>query len=777
MKNILLVVIALFFTHQLFSQSVKGRVIDEESNKGIPDAVVFLHELNTSTFTNEEGEFQFDAVRNGNYHLHISCIGYEGISLGLKVPMTDILLIPMKPTLLELSQAVIEDSFQKTGEDENSLSILQMGNEELEEKGLTSLSEALNTMPGVRSISVGSGIAKPVIRGVTGNRVLVNQQGIKQEGQQWGNDHGLEIDPNGVDRLELIKGPGSLWYGSDGLGGVINILPTPIPNRNTWNTTAKSYARSNDSSFGFSVAGGFRKESFFLNAHASLRDYGDYRVPADSFVYLTRVLPIIDSRLKNTAGRDQGASLELGKLGKRGYVRVKASHFRQRAGLFPGIFGIPGVESLQDDGNSRDVGSPAQQVEHNKLSLNLNRSFNSGWLEMDGAIQHNRRQELVNGSSGMLDALDLILLSYTLNGRFHFHNDAGTVIGFGSSHLDNRTGGFEFLIPEYQASNVGVFFTSRLRRSRGSTWNYGLRADIGNLNSSGYYQAILDDTGVEIGTEERSPEFDELFLNFSGALGWSKDLSERTHLKFNFGKSFRIPNAAELGSNGVHHGTFRHEKGDASLKAEHGYQLDGAFYFQEKKFLFRFTPYLNYFEGFIYLRPSAVFSELAEAGQVYQYTQHDAIYTGYEFLSDFHPREELHVELASEYVYSYNIVTGLALPFTPPLRNRISLSWEEEFKISSLGIGSEIIQVASQNRVDRNEDKTPGYFLWNAHLKYKIPGEKTGIQIILQVQNILDENYLDHLSRYRQLNLPAQGRNLNLQVIIPLNGETKSKSK
>jgi iron complex outermembrane receptor protein len=256
------------------------------------------------------------------------------------------------------------------------------------------ISQNLSRLPGVNQLQTGVGISKPVIRGMSGTRILVSDLGLKQEGQQWGSDHGLELDPFGAEKIEVIKGPSTLLYGSDALGGVIRIQTPSIPEEGLSGENATLF-RSNNNYIGNSLSINGKKGKWFGKARATWSEYGDYKVPAKSFTYLNRTLPIENERLKNTSGRDFHYQITGGYAGERGVTKLTWSHFHQRNGLFPGIVGIPTGSNVADDGDRRNVDLPQQNVDHYKLAVNSSINLSEGWLQFDAGVQRNERQELI----------------------------------------------------------------------------------------------------------------------------------------------------------------------------------------------------------------------------------------------------------------------------------------------------------------------------------------------------------------------------------------------
>jgi iron complex outermembrane receptor protein len=231
-----------------------------------------------------------------------------------------------------------------------------------------------------------------------------------------------------------------------------------------------------------------------------------------------------------------------------------------------------------------------------------------------------------------------------------------------------------------------------------------------------------------------------------------------------------MPTAAELSMNGVHHGTFRHERGDPDLTSERGWQADLNISYHQQEFLISITPYFNFFQDYIYLRPTVEFSDLPGGGQIFEYTQHDAIYTGGELMVDYHFLKNVHMEINMEYVWNFNLETNLPLPFTPPFSTLAEIEYELPWifgllKKSYLQLGGRY--TSAQRRVDRNENPTDSYFLMHLGAGTDIQLKKQKIKCVISVQNLLNTEYMNHLSRYRWLNLAEQGRNFNISLIFP----------
>jgi len=768
---------------QLPGQVMLTGKVGDESGAPIEAVTVYIHETGQSAMTNQQGEFEFTSLKAGSYHIHLQRIGFaaadKSFRISNQVPVH--LLITMQSSHVELSQAVVEESLLKRSQAENSQSTHMLGAEDFLKRGDFSLVKMLEQIPGVSSMNTGTGISKPVIRGMSFNRVIVAENGIKQEGQQWGGDHGLEIDQFGVERVEVVKGPASLLYGSDGIGGVINIRPAQMPELNSVKSSILLTARSVNDFTGASFAGAINKNNRFFRFRISTQDYGDFRVPASQFVYNTYVLDIVNNRLKNTAGAERNFTLSGGFSGKSGFSTLTFSKYDLHAGLFAGAHGIPRSYELKDDGNSRNIDLPKQRVEHYKLLSNSAILLGKNWLEIDLGYQYNHRREFslphAHGKgpqpSGNLE-LEFMLSTYSANLRYHLEN-AGPIrwiVGLQSQLGVNDIGGYQFLIPRFKQFSSGAFVFGKYEVSKKIYLNGGLRYDYGNVITRKYLEPVYADSVTISNYITRSPDLDRSFGNFSSSLGFSWFPAKSINLKLNVARSFRMPTAQELTANGVHHGSFRHEMGDSSLSTEHGYQSDFSLSFENKRTLIRITPYLNYYRNYIFLDPTAQFSLLPDAGLIYQFNQADAIHTGVELETDYHFSSRFHTGLSGQFVYAYNLETNYSLPFIPPGKLNIDLGYDFEISnslFSELSIGSQVQLVADQFEVARNEPGTPGFALLNVFSSFQLKLGKLQTNWVFNVQNVLNTKYFAHLNRYRILNLPEPGRNFILTLQIPLN--------
>ncbi|MDX2188629.1 MAG: TonB-dependent receptor [Bacteroidota bacterium] len=760
--------------------SLKGQIKDN-NNMPISNAIIHLHETMQAAQSDSNGFFELKNLRKGHYHLHITLIGYESIEQHIDIPDSNFLHLKMKYSSLNLNEIVIESDPLHTSNIENSIRVEKVSEEYIQKNSSTTLMNSLEKLPGISVINMGVGISKPVIRGMSMSNVAVADNGIKQEGQQWGADHGLEIDQYSVDEVEIIKGPSSLMYGSDAIGGVISIRQPKILEQNKHTAKVQGILRTNNDTYGLTAGANGNYKGNMYRVRLTGLSYADYKVPANNFQYNRYNLELYDQRLKNTAGNEQHASIMLGVNRNWGFTHITLSNFNQNAGIFAGAAGIPRAYQLTNDGNFRNIDIPNQYINHFKAISNTSFRLGQSWIEMDLGFQNNLRQERSNPESfrnGVTPfanlALELRLNTFSANIRYikNINEKLEGVYGVQSTVQSNQTNGYEYIIASYQSQQVGIYTLQKYKYNYRLNFNAGARYDLGYTNVNrgvvNYYNtdATLRETRI------RTTAFDRTFHNYSLGLGASYLISNEINVKLNFGKSFRLPSAQELSANGFHHSTFRWEKGDSSLRPMSGYHYDIGLFYERKKWNARLTPFLNYFDNYIYSKASATYVNEIESGQLYVFAQTNAWLTGGEMVAEYLPTKSLKLMATGEYVYSYNIQTGLSLPFMPPL----NVQTEAEYTIATMSkwldnwyFRGTYAFYDSQLRVDRNERTTPGYDLFNVASGFTIKLKKKDFFTIhFQVQNVFDKRYMNHLSRYRLLNLPEPGRNYVVNIIFKI---------
>ena len=651
------------------------------------------------------------------------------------------------------------------------------------------LMQTLEHIPGVRSMDIGSGFSKPMIRGMAFNRISVTENGIKQEGQQWGTDYGLEIDAFNIEQVIVHKGPLSLLYGSDAMGGVIEIKPYAAPVENSFLGEVVLLGKSVNGTLAASLMLALKKNAWHSKIRYSEKHYGDYSVPTDTIVYLTQKIPIYGRQLKNTAGfeRDISFSTEYSK-GKY-YANYMLSNAYQKSGFFPGAHGIPDISQVQDDGSSRNIELPYNTVNHLKLSTRQQYIFSHLKTWWDIGYQHNHREEWskfhthygtqlppINDPDKEL-VFKLSTISSSIKAKTmlykHWEHSAGWDIQYQQNHI----AGYSFLLPEYNRFTTGVFWLSEWKPASKIAVSGGVRYDYGKINISAYADNYLENYLTEKGYDaetvekykHRSYAVNRNFGNFSGALGVVFHITHTKTLKTNLGHSFRLPGANELAANGVHHGTFRHEQGDPSLSPESGFQYDIAYTYNSKRFYLSVSPFISWYKNYIYLKPTGEWSVLPHAGQIYRYMGANVLFAGTELSFKINITEYLSYAFKADYVYTHNNDEHTPLSFSPPASMRNTL----ELNLNKYKLYVELHSIASQKRVSKNEQVTNGTSLLNIGGTINIPVYKTIIDVSVTANNLLNTKYYNHLSFYRKVEIPEPGRNIQLLIKVPFKHKIK----
>lgn len=614
-----------------------------------------------------------------------------------------------------------------------------------------SLMDALSHTEGVQAMDIGVGFSKPMIRGLGFQRVVVSDNGVKQEGQQWGADHGLEIDAFHVDGVVVIKGPASVLYGSDAMGGAIEILPPIIPYQDTLSGEILFQHQSVCSGLSGSAMLAIKHKRVYSQIRYTERHWGDYRVPADSFTYLSMRLPIPDRHLKNTAGMERSGNCLLTFRNKRYEGRLNISDNYQKAGFFSGAHGIPNNSNMQSDGDKWNIDLPYSLVNHLKVSSTNKWTSEKTQMMFVMAYQKNHREEwskfhthVIGQQAPAVDPdkelmLDLQTISAKLQFRYTPSDLWEHYAGISTSFQNNEIGGYSFLIPAYRREEYGTYYLVNYKPSDVWAFNASARYDISHIHTEAH--------GQDVGEVERD------YHDYSLAVGAVFTPKDGHEWRGSIGRAYRLPSANELTSNGVHHGAFRHELGDSTLVGEQGWQADLSYSLRKKRVDMSISPFFSYYPHFISLHPTGQWSMLPDAGQIYQYVDAPATFFGGEARVKVKLVRDLHYEFSGEHVHTYDHDSHTATPFSPPATMRNTISWERK----RWQAYAECQSVATQTRVCHNEDETPGYNLLNVGGKVEFPVSPGKISLHVNARNILNTYHLNHLNFYRKIDLPEAG--------------------
>jgi iron complex outermembrane receptor protein len=758
---LLFTLLYLFFPATGFTAEMaqfKGKVTDASNQAPLVGATIYITDLKAITTTNAQGEFVLKNIpAKGRFLLEVRFVGYKTYSAVVDLATQGNLTISLSPSIIESAEVVITGSPFSSNNKTNSLSVVTVGKTKLAQAGGTNLIDAIAKIPGVSQVSTGGAISKPIIRGLGYNRVLTMVDGAREEAQQWGDEHGIEVDQFSAARIEILKGPASLLYGSDALGGVINVIDDLVPAPGAHNGEfTTSYATNNGLTASSLMLQG-NENGFVYRGRASYKN-------AYGFGYKNATVP-------NSGFDELNFNGMLGLNKSWGYSHLTFSRFHTNIGLVE--------EGPDDNGNylnkdgevisgsaakERRLGLPFQDINHYRAALNSNFILGKGQLKTVFAYQNNIRKEFEESVTE--PGLNLNLKSYTYDVKYYFPNMGKWEPAFGvqGMYQQNVNEGEEFLIPDYNSNNVGAFVYLKRNFDKGAI-NIGARYDYKKVNGKD-----LNFDGEQVFTG-----FNNEFSNVSGSLGFAYEIAKNLVLKGNAGSGFRAPNIAELGANGRHEGTFRYEIGNSKLKQETSIQFDLGLEYTAESVTFGLNAYANRIFNYIYpgnfndeTIPFSNEDGSTETLPVYRYVQTNADLVGGEASVDFHLVKSLHFENSFSYTRGVNRTTDLALPFIPAA----SINNELRFEPGIKGLADSYIKVGVTNtfkqaRFDSFETQTNGYTLLDAGVGTSINTAKGKLNIWVTGQNLLNKEYYNHLSRYKPAGIYNPGRNVTFGISVP----------
>ena len=779
----------------LYAQNFRltGKITDDQKLP-VQGAKVVLAVSSRTVFTDSAGCFMFGGVTAGEYQLSVVAAGYQTGNLRVRVKNKNTSIeLKLLPASYQLKEVIVKNNRIETQQKQESLNIEVVNSSFIQRNLGGSLMKTLERLPGIKTIGIGSGQSKPLIRGLGFNRVVVVDKGVKHEGQQWGADHGLEIDQFAIGEVTLVKGAASFMYGSDAIAGVIDLRPAPMPVKNTLGGSVDLIGKTNNNLYGTSVGIHGRSDKLFFDSRFTYQRYGDYRVPADTIYIYDYSVKLDDRHLRNTAGLETSTHINVGYINNTFRSVFYLSNIYSKSGFFANAHGLEPrrVDAVLHDRSHRDIQLPNQQVNHFKL---INRSalqVGKHSLESELGFQRNFRQEFsqyVNHGymppvypSEMTIPADLERefdkKVYTLNLRDHFTaGNHSLTAGVNGEYQDNQTSGWSFLVPSFKQKTAGIFLYDKLKLNEQTYLHGAVRYDYGQINMFKYTDwfssAASTDPAVPAQNLVRSDRINRTFNSFVWSAGLNYNISQFS-LKTNIGKSFRMPIAKELGANGVNYHYFSYEKGDAGLSPEQSYQIDLGLGWNEERWSVQLTPFYNYFPNYIYLNPTAEHDYYYGAGnQVFQYAQSEVMRYGAELQLKYKVTRKLSTEVLGEYLYVRQLSgdkKGYTLPFSPPASLLLNLTYSCDFggKFKDSYFSVDYRMTARQSNIVPPEKKTPGYQVFNVQAGTKFHFFKQPLTLSLQAQNLLNTRYLNHTSFYRLIELPEAGRNLVLSLKIP----------
>ncbi len=735
MRILLNTLLLLAFTNLFSQNNIQGTVTDASTTKYLPFANVYFPELEKGTFTNENGNFSIENLPAGNHKILISLLGYETKSVNVTIPTSTKLMIALIYSAIEMEAVIVSTPFHKL-QSENVMKVEHETVANLKTKGAVNLMDGITNIAGVESVTTGLSIGKPVIRGLSSNRVLVYTQGVRLENQQFGDEHGLGISDSGIESVEVIKGPASLLYGSDALGGVLYLNPEKFAQNNTTNADFGGNYFSNTQ--GFSTNAGYKAsgENFKFLFRGSLAEHADYK---------TKEYRVTNTRFKE---QDFKAGIGYQKQGFKTEFRYNVNNSK---------LGIP--EEIGEQSTNKTPLLPFQEVTNHIFSSKSTLFFNKTRLDINLGYIYNDRKEFEEHHHEGEDeaeheeheedevleaALHMKLKTIHYDVKYNLPNlgKFETIVGVQGMNQVNGNYGEEALIPNATTNDIGVLATSHIHFENADI-QVGARFDNRTID-------------IQSGTQKN-------FNSFNGALGLKTDVAKNVTARINLATGFRAPNLSELTSDGSHEGTNRYEIGNINLKSEQNFQTDIALEYTNKHVEFFVNGFYNNINNYIFLSPDGT---TIDDNPVFLYLQDDAKLYGGEIGLHIHPHpiHWLHIESSFETVTGKQNSVGY-LPLIPA--NSLSNVVRVEFEKPWLKKGYSFIKLKTtfnQNNVSAFETDTNGYSLLSVGFGGSFTLFKNEASITLSGTNLTNKTYINHLSRLKPDGIFNMGRNVTVGI-------------
>ncbi|MFZ6012883.1 MAG: TonB-dependent receptor [Bacteroidota bacterium] len=792
------VIFSVVFIQAQAQFSLTGTVRDVSTQEPVTGATVYIADLKKGAVTDLDGKYVIENIPRGKFLVEYIFVGYGTVVQSIDMRSSQELNVTLSSTVTELNEIVISGISHSTELKKNPVPITTLGRDALVQSTSSNIIDNIAQKPGIDKISTGAAIAKPVIRGLSYNRIITLFDGTRQEGQQWGDEHGIEIDEFSVDRVEVIKGAGSLMYGSDGLGGVINFL---TPNPETVGTIKSHWIsnyQSNHGLFANSIMNAGNLNGYYWSARASRKDARPYQ-------------NAYDGRVFNSGFREKDFSVLLGVNKSWGYSQFLVSSFQQTLGLVEGerdengdfmfIKNINGTEqeatANMEELKSYSLFFPQQNIRHKRISNATNFYAGDTRVQVNLGYQRNQRREYGNVLEPNEPDLFFDLTTATGNVIVFFPEASGWNLSATVSSMwqQNENRGNEFLVPQYRLWDWGAAAFARKNFDR-LDLSGGLRFDSRQLSIEALY---LDDEGMptsDSGMTQKFKSDEPSFANISASAGTTYQFSQTITAKANISRGFRAPNISELASNGRHEGSLRYEYGSYALKPENSWQFDISTLVNTDHLSAEVSVFQNNINHYIFVEKllsstgTDSIPDPSDPVPAYQYTQGRAQLTGGEVFFDLHPHplDWLHFENSFSTVYAVNksqsADSAKYLPFIPAPR------WQSELRatakqwksFSNLFVRLQFQHHVKQDRVlleNATETPTPSYSLWHAGCGFDVvnKNKRTIFSFLFTAANLFDKAYQHHLSRLKYASehpitgrqgVYNMGRNFSFKIQVPV---------
>jgi iron complex outermembrane recepter protein len=837
--KLILVSILLIFSINAFSQNIlSGKITDATGNKPLSGATIYIPDLKTGATAGNDGSYQIKNLPQGTYLVEVHLLGYadETHTITIKGNVSQDFAVSQSP--YEEDEVVVTGTSIAKDERSNPQPTVDVSNSYLNQNSSTNVIDAISRVPGVSAETDGQSIAKPVIRGLGYNRVLTVNDGVEQVDQPWFDEFGIEADPDAVNRYEVLKGPGSLAYGSDAISGVVNLIPEqPLPPGQTKGEILFNYQTNNGLINNMAHIEGTGLSGINWSARMDNIMAHAYQDPYDGFA--------LNSQFNNF-----NTDVTLGLHRSWGYTQLHASYFDMATGIVDGTRdSATGIMMRQVAYPDLNGGAPSyeiptnveqasytpfcinQRIRHTKVVWDNSVAVGNGRITDIFSWQENKRQETNDPTIPNTPDIYYHSEAATYDVRYISPQIGGFNISGGANgvYQNSESLGTLMLIPNYNYFQIGAFAIAN-EKINNLSLSGGLRFDTRTFNGIEHWiDTSADDPQAPVppNTPDAFEEFHGFTTTFSGvsgSIGAAYDLTKSLYIKANIARGWRAPNVAECGANGVHDGTVVYEIGDPTLNPETSLEEDLSFGMDSKDINFEIDAFNNGLNNFIYAQGlqsvfggDSINNSLNAAGlgaaPVYKYTQGKADLYGGEVSVDLHPSTVSWIDLNATLSMVYGGLKDVPdsvkfLPFVPPTRVTVDLSFPiksvcDALQNAYLKVG--ILSCFQQSDIYRqfaiynglstaltpaeyfaSTHATAGYTLLNVGAGGDIFSQSHKVcSIYLICDNVLNTAYIDYMSRFKydpvnnvtgRVGVFNMGRNFSVKLIIPIDFTNKQKT-
>ncbi len=812
MKKLIHLLLLLFIAQWMQAQKLSG-FVKSKNNEPLPGAIIYFPDLKNGTAAKADGSFEINNLPKTKTLVQVKLVGYRSIIKTIDLAETSVLTFELEESAVEATEVVVTGLSKATEIKRNPLPMVFIDSKYLEENTATNVIDALSKVPGVNALSTGPNVSKPFIRGLGYNRILTLFDGVRQESQQWGDEHGIEVDQFLIDRIEVVKGPASLIYGSDALAGVVNLLPAnPLPEGVIKGGVQINYQTNN----------GLRATSLNLAGNAKGFIWGIRNSRKEATNFQNKY----DGRVFNTGFKENDLNAYIGLNRSWGYSHLNFSSYDNEQEIPDGsrdsssrkftkqISEEDTLRPIVDtkELNSYDINAIHQRVQHYRIFSSNNFIIGNGKLALRLGYQQSIRREYAHSLEPTIPGLFLNMHTASYDLKYYFPELSGIEIAVGINgmyQLNDVRSGTDFVIPNYKLIDVAPFLF--VKKNLGKVdLAFGARYDTRSFKNDELYVTTNPTTGFEMATNDttgaarRFENYSHTFSGFSASGGITYMITNKFHVKANVARGYRAPNISELSAKGVHPGTGYEQLGDANFKPEFSLQQDLGLFFESEHVSASTEVFNNFLENYIFnqkleslLGGDSIYTEAGNNYPVFKFRQTKAQLYGGEARIDIHPHplDWLHFENAVSVVYALNLGGNGAvindsnkyLPFIPPLHTTSEIIAEFKKKIACFSdiyfkVGMQYY--ATQDRAflfNNTETKTPGYVLFDVGFGTSVKTKKgnTLFTIGIFATNLADVAYQSNMSRLKYFdNYPvngsgrsgiySMGRNFSFKLTVPV---------